>query len=226
MVTKRIALILLIAAGCAPTLATRTPGPAISISASSWDFGTIKRGETATHKITVTSAGTDTLTLSLYSTCDCLIASADAGTIPPGDRITIELSYIGVDITDRVTKTLFVDSNDPDNTRLAFEATGKVIPGDLPHLSALPDPLSLSPSEASYSRSLLTLANKGRQDLKIEDIRCFGCISLWNHGTLGHGEELSIEIESLPDWTGARWIEIDSNDPVLPLKKVVIVEPR
>ena len=38
------------------------------------------------------------------------------------------------------------------------------------------------------------------------------------------GESSILHVESLPDWSGQRWLEIDSNDPIWPLKKIVLVE--
>jgi hypothetical protein len=134
------------------------------------------------------------------------------------------LSYTGETIKDRATKTVFIDSDDKVSPRLTVTATGHVLPGDLPHMVALPDPLLFDKSDSADPLRTLTVSNRGKQDLVIEEIRCFGCTNQWSQTTLPGGEDLELGIGLLPDWQGGRWIEIESNDPVWPMRKVVIVD--
>jgi hypothetical protein len=171
----------------------------------------------------VRNDGGDTLHISLHSTCDCLVAEAETQTIVPGGDASILLSYTGETIKEHATKTLFIDSDDPSNPRAAVTATGQILPGDLPHMVALPDPLLLDKPKADEFSRTITVANRGKQELVIEEIRCFGCLNEWSQTVIGGGEEAPLGIEILPDWSDGRWIEIESNDPVWPVRKVVIV---
>lgn len=213
---------------CSPRMGTRagteTAGPVIVVDRLTWEFGTIKRGETATSEMAVANEGGDTLAISLYSTCDCLTATADVSRIGPGERSTLLLTYIGDEIKDRVTKTLYIDSNDTLNARIIVEVTGTILPGELPHMVVIPNPVAVEKSAPDGPVALLTVSNKGKQPLIIEAIRCFGCIDTWSGAELKGGEKSTFEIELLPGWHDKRWVEIESNDPVSPVRKVAVVE--
>jgi hypothetical protein len=227
---------------CAPGKTVRETdlkrtGPAISLSADVWDFGTLKRGEKNAGEIRLTNEGSDTLSVSLHPTCDCLEAWMESDRIAPGQSLPIHLTYMGDEIKDMTTKTLYVDSNDEINPRIAVKVTGRVITGDGPHLVASPDPLLFDPEDPRYPEADLTISNIGRKHLEIIEIRCFGCeVDYWRPASLsgsGHapGEEppasspvYGLKVRRLDGWTGARWIEIETNDPVNTVKKVGILE--
>lgn len=209
---------------CAPRLNREGAGPSVEIESPVWEFGTIKRGETVTTEITVANSGTDTLSISLYSTCDCLIAETPAHRIAAGERTSVLLTYIGDEVRDRVTKTLYIDTNDTLNPRITIDVTGTILPGELPHMAVIPNPLPVGISAAGESAASLTLTNRGKLPLVIAQIRCFGCVNDWTCGEVRAGEKLTLRIDLLPDWHDKRWLEIESNDPVSPLRKVSIIE--
>lgn len=208
----------------------------VSLSADSWNFGTLKRGEKNTGEITVANQGSDTLSIALHLTCDCLEAWMDTARLAPGESLPIHLAYRGDDIKDRITKTLYVDSNDPASPRIAVEVTGQVIPGDGPHLAVMTDPLLFDPEDPLYPEASLQLRNVGGQHLEIIDVRCFGCeidhwepVSLAGRGRVAGESALgdavyTIKVRKIESWTGTRWIEIESDDPVTPVRKVAILE--
>lgn len=205
-----------------PETATPTPGPAIEISSDVWDFGTLERGESATSQIMIANRGTDSLRISLHTSCECLTPSIDSLVVAPGASAPVSLTYLGYEIKDASAKTIYIDSNDPATGRLAFTVRGKIVAGRGPHLVALPSPLLLE--RAARDGAALSVVNRGGEDLVVADIICFGCVSDWTERVLKQGEEATLRIQTLPDWTGGRWIEIRSNDPVWPIKRVSIVE--
>lgn len=233
-----------VVACCVPGKATRPAGPAIEISTYVWDFGTIERGQRTASEIKVTNAGDDSLRVRLHTACDCLTASIGSSVISPGGSSPISLIYMGDEVKDASSKTLYIDSNDPVRGRLTVNVTGRVTEGKGPHLVALPNPLPLVPlkeaagagSDAAaagldgsiegpvFQEAMLSVINRGGGDLVIDQVRCFGCSSDWTEKTLRPGEEAALYIDALPDWPDKRWIEIQSSDPVTPLKKVPIVE--
>jgi hypothetical protein len=223
MVARILIILIVFAVACAPAPHRQPEGPAIVVGKETWEFGTLKRGETAGTEIEIANVGSNTLRISVYSTCDCLSARLGSDAIAPGKSTSLVVSYMGDEVKARVTKTVFLDSNDPAKPRLTLTVTGKVLPGDLPHLVATPSPLPYDAATGDET-PLLAIANKGRQNLKIGTIRCYGCTSRWDFIELASGEQIEIDIVVLPDWNGKRWIEIESNDPVSPLMKVVIVE--
>jgi hypothetical protein len=218
-----LALVVL-AGACAPRVAEERPGPSLGMKTHTWDFGTLERGKTKTESIPLTNQGLDTLRVTLYSTCDCLTAIPLEAALPPGGTATVTITYMGDEIKAPVSKTVFIDSNDPVTPRLAFKVTGNVIPGKAPHLVAAPDPLPIDPSNPSYPTTHLTVKNLGEESLDIAGITCFGCATAWGRMQLAQGDEVVIDITPLPDWADKRWLEIESNDPVQPLKRIAIVE--
>jgi len=226
---------LLFMLACAPAKTVKRTGPAISLGAEAWDFGTLKRGEKNAGEITIANAGTDTLSVSLHPTCDCLEAWMESDRLAPGQSLPVYLTYLGDEIKDRTTKTLYVDSNDEVNPRIAVKVTGKVIKGDGPHLMLEPDPLLLHPEDPYYPEAFLKLSNIGMKYLDIIDIRCFGCevvhwepvgltASGYDGGDAIAGRIQNFRVRKLENWTGTRWIEIETNDPVNPVNKVAILE--
>jgi hypothetical protein len=221
---------------CAPAKIVKRDGPAISVSAEVWDFGTLKRGEKNAGEITISNQGSDTLSVSLHPTCDCLEARMESERLAPGETLPVYLTYLGDEIKERTTKTLYVDSNDEVNPRIAVKVTGKVIPGDGPHLVVSPDPLLFDPEDPGYPTARLELLNRGVRQLEIAEIRCFGCevdnrepVSLAGSGYDEEGDEVTgpvygIWVLRLENWAGTRWIELETNDPVNPVKKVAILE--
>ena len=226
MVARHLAALLILAVSCTPQNTQKTQGPAIVLDREVWEFGKLKRGEAVSTEIALKNTGTDSLHISLHSICDCLLGTAGAEAVGPGEKTSILLSYTGETIKDKATKTLFIDSDDQSNPRLAVTVTGEVLPGDLPHMVALPDPILFDKNDPPDAYRMLTVANRGKEELLIKDIRCFGCLNGWSQTTLGGGEEAQVDIELAPDWSGGRWIEIESNDPVWPVRKVVIVDLR
>ena len=134
----------------------------------------------------------------------------------------MSLSLLGDEVREVTSKTLFVDSNDPIRPRAAITARGRVTEGEGPHLVVTPNPLPVEPA----SQGRLVISNRGKQELVIRDVRCFGCSGDWTQTVVGGGEEAVLQVELLPDWPDQRWIELDSNDPVSPLRKVSLVETR
>lgn len=189
-----------------------------------WDFGTLQRGESKTKTISLTNHGPDTLHLSLHPTCDCLSAEPGVFGLAPGARQAVMLTYMGDEIKAPVTKTVFIDSDDPGSRRIAFAVTGDVTQGRSPHLVAVPDPLPLDASSASYPSAHLRISNRGEEPLIISEITCFGCINSWSRKELAQGEEALLEVELLSEWTDRRWLEVESNDPVQPLKRIPIID--
>jgi hypothetical protein len=225
MVARHLIIILCLAAACAGAHTPKEPaGPSIVLSAEAWTFGTLERGETTAGAISIASGGPDTLRASLYSTCDCLSVVPERVAIPPGEKRAVDLLYMGDEIKDMVTKTVFIDSNDPRNPRIAFKVTGTVTPGRAPHLVAIPDPLALDPRDPEYPQADLRIQNRGEEALDVLEITCFGCINTWSQKVLAGGEEAFLEVIPLPDWSDKKWLEIESNDPVQPIKRIAIVE--
>jgi hypothetical protein len=221
-----VALLILFVLGpaCAPLGTGKPSGRSLVVGRSAWDFGTLERGESASEEIPLSNRGPDTLHVSLKPSCACVRADPEQITLPPGGSARVKVTYTGEEIKSRVTKTVFIDSHDPVDPRSVFTLTGTVRPGRAPYLVALPDPLALDPSSPSYPAAELEVTNRGMEVLRMTAVTCFGCTTTWTHLELAPGEEAMLEVTPVPGWTGRRWLEIESNDPLQPVKRISIVE--
>ena len=202
-----------------------TAGPRVRLERTAWNFGTIARGDTARSEIAVANEGSDSLRLTLHTACICLTARAVPAVVPPHQSGRIELAFAGETVSEATSKTLFIDSNDPAEPRVTIGVSGAVVEGQGPHLVVEPDPLWIERqrSDAAGPVSELTLMNVGARDLVIKDVRCLGCSTDWTRFTLAPGESAQLAIGVTLDWSGSRWVEIESNDPATPLKKISLV---
>ena len=215
---------LLVLASCAPP-APRPQAPVVKVEQEVWDFGTIERGQTAKTRLKITNKGNDSLRLLLSTSCECLSAAVDQPVVPPRGAGWLSLSFLGYEIKDVTSKTLYLDTNDPLQPRVTITVTGRVTKGRGPHLVAIPNPLPVEMApDSSVASGSLTLSNLGGARLVIRAIRCFGCTSEWNELVLEPGEEAALRVEALPGWQTGRWLEIESNDPVWPVKRMSLVE--
>ena len=222
--------------GCAPARppeaspAERESGPVIRLDKAKWEFGTIERGETVATPLGIFNPGTDSLLVTLRTSCECFTLSRDSLAVAPRQVEWITLILQGPVVKDPTIKTLYVDSNDPATPRVTFVAEGAVTGSSRPYLAAVPDPAPLAAPdssagvEAGYLSAEIVIENRGREDLTVTQVRCFGCLGDWTEAVILGGASSVLYVEALPDWSGQRWLEIDSNDPVWPLKKIVLVD--
>ncbi|MGQ9603501.1 MAG: hypothetical protein ACUVUU_04760 [bacterium] len=195
----------------------------VALEREVWDFGTLKRGEIAKTKVRLINFSSAGLKFSLYSTCDCLEARADSDSLIGHGSVEISLSYTGDEIKEKVTKTLYADVFNGLSERLVLTVTGKVVPGDKPHLFVSPNPVPIEPGSGS---AYLQVSNRGLEELAIYDIKGFGCTTDLRSLHLNSGETIEIRLSLVEAWKGNRWIEIESNDAVYPLKKVSVMVLR
>jgi hypothetical protein len=98
----------------------------IKFESDMFDFGSIPRGATAVHSFRFTNTGTDTLEITgVRPTCGCTTAPLSSNTIAPGGEATIKAYFNSKNFNGRVTKQIYVNSNDPINPylKLSFRAT-------------------------------------------------------------------------------------------------------
>jgi hypothetical protein len=227
----------LIAGSCSPSAKKNDPaldtgagsgggpggGSTLAIEITEWDFGSIKRGETATRGVALTNDGAAAIEVTAHSTCNCLTAEPESQMLGPGESASLLLSFLGEDIKEKATKTIYIETGDAAASRVRITVTGRVERGDGPHLQCLPSPLLLEKTGGIYEPAMLRVTNRGRADLTVSEILCFGCDTSEKAFTLGDNEEIEIEVSLADGWTGNRWLEVLSNDPVKATRKISLV---
>jgi len=223
----------LIAASCSSTARKNEPAPnteagatggnALAIEITEWDFGSMKRGETATRDVALTNDGAAAIEVTAHSTCSCLTAEPESQMLGAGESGNLLLSFLGEDIKEKATKTVYIEAGDPAAGRARITVTGRVEPGDGPHLQCLPSPLLFEKTGDMYEPALLRVTNRGRAALTVSDMLCFGCDVSEKAFTLGSNEGIEIEVSLADGWTGSRWLEVVSNDTVQETRKISLV---
>ena len=257
---------------CAPhKIGTGKPF-AVEAEKQIWSFGTIERGERATTRLRIRNTGRATVRLSLLPSCDCLAADVEPAVVPPSGSAWLSLSFLGDEVKEATSKTLYVDFGEPSEnagpgpTRLTITVTGTVVEGHGPHIVVTPNPLPVvtrpdrdrkAAGEPSASAAggadgreragegkagetaqagadvagaaairvgTLTISNRGKEDLVVKAVRGFGCAGDWSEVVLEPGGGAELVVETTVNCAEGRWIEIESNDPITPLKKISLVE--
>jgi hypothetical protein len=122
-------LVLGIAAGAA--LAEAPAAPALEVTESLHDFGTVERGVTIEHRFRIRNAGTAPLHLEyVKGSCACTAAAPPERVVPPGAETAITVQLDTAKLTGRATRTVTLYSDDARQPAAGFTLTGEVV-GDL-----------------------------------------------------------------------------------------------
>jgi len=104
-----------------------TEYPRISFSETAFDFGEMYQNEAVTHFFTLRNNGTALLKIEkVKSTCGCTAAMPEATEIPPGGETKLKITFRSGTMQGRVTKHVYVDSNDPVESRVTLTVEGQV----------------------------------------------------------------------------------------------------
>jgi hypothetical protein len=144
--------------------------PKIKFSADTWDFGKVKQGQALTHEFSFENAGQGELTIdNVETSCGCTAALASDKSLAPGRKGKIKVTFNTTGYSGTVTKYVFVDSNDPDDSRvqLKVQAMIEVPPGPRADLSPYALDLGLL-LEGEPAEGRVTIANRGELELTVD----------------------------------------------------------
>ena len=211
--------------------------PDIEFSEELWDFGTIKEGDVVTHVFEVKNLGGAELVISkVRPSCGCTAALLSSGEVPPGGTSQIEVTFNSSGFKGKVTKYIYVESNDPDEPRakLTITVTVEVPPRPTINLAESSWDLGLV-TEGEKPTYTLSVENTGERELVISNVRTSAqCTAkLLTTSNIPPGKVGKIRMSYDP--TGQKglvreYLYIDSNDP---LRKTMafritgyVVEPK
>lgn len=101
--------------------------PRIEFDELAHDFGSIYQYGEVSHRFLFRNTGTATLVIGkVRSTCGCTPAVAGQSEIRPGDVGEIKVTFRSGSRRGRFAKHVYVDSNDPVNSRVNLTVTGEV----------------------------------------------------------------------------------------------------
>jgi hypothetical protein len=101
--------------------------PRLELSSTEWDFGVKWYGEPCSTEITIANAGDALLKiLNVRSSCGCTVAKPKKRELAPGESDTMSLSYNTKRNKQQVSQTVTLETNDPQQRRVAIRVKGEV----------------------------------------------------------------------------------------------------
>lgn len=137
---KRLAIGSLLVAWIAGAAAA---APMLSVDQPSYDFGSVAEGTVITHAFVLTNRGDATLTITgTRATCGCTTAALSKSSLAPGESVSLEARVDTTHFGGRISKQVYIDSNDPSTPSAVVLVQGEVLPlqpynitlGDLKYL--------------------------------------------------------------------------------------------
>jgi len=105
-------------------LAVAKSPPHLSFNADHYDFGKVDEGVQLKHSFTIKNTGGSSLTIhNAYSTCGCTVPKLEKHLLKPGESTSLQVIIDTAMKQNVVTKTVFVNSNDPRHHRSTLYLT-------------------------------------------------------------------------------------------------------
>ncbi|MDD5646284.1 MAG: DUF1573 domain-containing protein [Candidatus Bipolaricaulis sp.] len=118
--------------------------PVVSVDHDTYNFGSVLEGTVVIHRFVITNVGNQPLyDLKVRSTCGCTTSSLPVTTLAQGASVEVEVAFDTRGYGGKtVTKTVYVESNDPKRPSFPLRLQGQVVqmaayniaPSDLQYL--------------------------------------------------------------------------------------------
>jgi len=110
-----------------PSGPTPEDAPRIRFAQAEFDFGSLYQDESVAHEYLFENVGRSPLRIQGVNTsCGCTAAKPPEGEIAPGEQGAIKITFSSGRMRDRVTKHVYVSSNDPAEPRATLTVTGLI----------------------------------------------------------------------------------------------------
>ena len=112
-----------------------------------YDFGEILEGLAVVHTFVLQNVGDEPLTIDdIQVSCGCTTTSLAKSTLAPGESVDLEVTFDSAGFGGKMTKNIYVKSNDPSTPKFTLRLTGKV---------RSPEPYNIAVSDLNYLFYLL-----------------------------------------------------------------------
>jgi hypothetical protein len=168
----RLAIIIICAGGLLAVVGE--PGAAKKARAlfkeTTRDFGKVKQGDILTHEFVFKNEGPDTLVVErVETTCGCTAALVSADKIDPGKEGKIKVSLDTHAYSGRMTRYVYVISNDRDNPRRELSVTADIQVPPMPKIELDKYNIDLGLSlEGEAPAAKVVIRNVGELELQVE----------------------------------------------------------
>jgi len=101
--------------------------PKISVDASIYNFGEVLEGIAVVHTFVLQNLGDEPLTIGdVRVSCGCTTTSLAKSTLAPGESVDLEVTFDSADFSGKMTKNIYVKSNDSTTPKLVLQLVGTV----------------------------------------------------------------------------------------------------
>jgi hypothetical protein len=143
--------------------------PRASVDNPTFNFGSIAQGKNVEHVFILKNNGDTPLTVGQVTTsCGCTVADVSSRNIPPGKRSDIRATFNSKNFSGRISKTIFINTNDPNTPVYTLAIKGTVIE----EIEISPRQLNLGEIKIGTTKdALVTVENRGKQQLTLMSAR-------------------------------------------------------
>ena len=196
------------------------------VEGNKFDFGDVYKGSKAIQIMMVKNAGNDTLNISdITAQCGCTATMISQRKLAPSESGKLSITFNTGSYSGKVTKHVYVSSNDPKTPKDTIEFYANVISA----LSIVPEALSfnISKGDTAYVRTI-TLTNTNKQSIKILSIKTtFDQIKttlMKNELMPGEQTELQAVLRPVKPGSYQGTIELKTDHPVQPNISINVFE--
>lgn len=160
--------ILFIFGGLTPLLSEQAPQ--IVFREDTWDFGKVKEGQVLSHTFIFSNEGNSHLRIKKVDTsCGCTAALASKQEIPPGKSGEIKVKFHTKGYAGKVSRYIFVESNDPRNFRKRLVVTAQIEVPPRPQIKIEDYSQDLGlVLEGEKLSTQISIKNTGERELEVE----------------------------------------------------------
>jgi uncharacterized cupredoxin-like copper-binding protein len=206
--------------------------PKISFQQIEYDFGTVEQGTIVKHSFIITNNGGDILEIKdVSASCGCTAADPEKKELKPGESTNINLQFNTNGRSGSQRKSVFVETNDPENSKLELKIYGTVVKKMKESAGSNKPKIYFSESQHDFGSVkegnvvdyIFKFSNKGDSPLEIKDVKtsCGCTAALISSKTIEPGQEGTLKVElNTKNKSGkmSRSVTINSNDPDEPNK--------
>jgi len=218
-------------AALAASAAEPAARPVMTLSSETWDFGTLQQGQTASTTIEVRNEGQAELEIKyVRSSCAACVGNiAGNRLVPPGQAGKVVISFYSKDLSGRQDKIVYIHGSDPDHPYRTVRITGSVVANTGPQIRVESETIDaglVTPGSApSYT---LNVANRGKAPLVIKQVDASQAVKIVHapDGPIAPGAEQALELAldtSKLKGLIQEYVALQTNDPVTPVKTVLVV---
>jgi copper(I)-binding protein len=143
--------------------------PQLVVDDPTFNFGTIPQGKKVSHIFAIKNSGDAPLTIQkVRPSCGCTAANASTPVLQPGKTGEIKITFNSANFSGKVSKTVFLDTNDPKSPAYTLTLTGTITE----EIQIAPRQLNLGKIKVGTPKGMtITVTNRGDRPLKLISVK-------------------------------------------------------